>query len=51
VLLNGEAQAQLDVWWAVARAEPIGVSEVTGEHKSLEVPQKGAAKQWTHVDP
>jgi hypothetical protein len=43
--LNGEAQAWSEVWRAIAGKEPNGVSEVAGEHKSSEVPQKGAAKQ------
>jgi hypothetical protein len=51
VLLNGEAQAWSEVRWVVAGAEPIGVLEITGEHKLSEVPRKGATKQWTRVDP
>jgi hypothetical protein len=50
VLLNSEAQARSEVQWVVAGVEPIGVPEITGEHKSPEVPWKGAAKQWTRVD-
>jgi hypothetical protein len=51
VLLNDKAQARSEVWRAVAGAEPIGVPEVAGEHKSPEVPRKGSTKQWTRVDP